>query len=135
MEGVHCRAMDITEEKSDDELIALHHEGDETALQTLIARYLDSIYNFSRRMTGNPDEASDITQETFVKVWKTLDRYRMGNTFKAWVFRVARNTAIDHLRKKRMSLFSDFDTDDGRNYLVETLADEETLPSTLIEKA
>ncbi len=120
---------------TDDELIALHRSGDPEAFRTLVRRYLDPIYGFARRLTGDPIVADDIAQESFVKVWKTLDRYRLSGTFRAWVFAVARNTAIDHMRKKRSAVFSDFENAEGKNALTETLSDPDTLPETLIERA
>ncbi len=122
-------------EPTDDELILQHRAGDTDAFRTLVGRYLDPIYGFTRRMTGSPNEADDIAQETFVKVWKTLDRYRTTGTFRAWIFAVARNTAIDHLRKKKSAVFSDFENAEGKNTLTETLVDADTLPAMLLEKA
>ncbi len=129
------RILIFTMERTDDELITLHRSGDPEAFRTLVERYLDAIYAFARRMTGSPNEADDIAQETFVKIWKTLDRYRLTGTFRAWVFAVARNTAIDHLRKKKSAVFSDFENAEGKNTLTETLADPETLPETLLDRA
>ena len=87
-------------------------------------------------MTGRKDFADDVTQETCLKVWKKIPQYKTGsNTFKSWIFTIARNTTIDQLRKKKMPVVSDFDTKDGHNFLAETVKDPETLPEILIEKA
>lgn len=120
---------------SDDKLVASYNAGDQEALNSLIHRYLNQIYIFAHRMTGSQEEAKDIAQETFVKVWRTIARYKMTGTFKAWIFAIARNTAIDKLRKKKSAVFSDFEDVNGKNTLTETLSDPETLPATLIEKA
>ncbi len=122
-------------DKTDDELIAEYRNGDETAFRTLIERYLNQIQRFSFRMSNKNDTASDITQETFVKVWKNLHKYEKENTFKSWIFTIARNTAIDYLRKKKALNFSDFDNEDGKNFITETIADQDTIPEFLIEKA
>lgn len=122
-------------EKTDDELISEYRTGDEQALQQLIERYLQPIYAFTRRMTNREGEVDDVVQETFVKVWQKLPRYKMTGTFKAWVFAIARNTAIDRLRKKKIPVFSDYEDSSGKNALVESLSDPETIPETLIEKA
>ena len=122
-------------ECTDDELISAFRAGDELAFKTLIERYVDPIYIFARRMCGTNEDAKDVSQETFVKVWKTLPRYKLTGTFKAWIFAIARNTAIDRLRKKKIPVFSDYDTAEGRNSLVDTLGDPDTLPETLIAKA
>ena len=122
-------------EHSDDELILQYRGGDTKAFDELVLRYLDPIYGFARRMTGNPSEAEDIAQETFVKVWKMLSHYRTTNTFKSWVFAIARNTAIDKLRKKKIPVFSDYETAEGKNSVTDTATDPDTIPDMLIEKA
>ncbi len=124
-----------TPELSDDELISSYRTGDNEAIKVLIDRYMKPIYTFTYRMTGNRGEAEDVTQETFVKMWRTIGRYKMTNTFKSLLFTIARNTALDHLRKKKSLVFSDFEDSSGRNTLVETLSDPDTLPETLIAKA
>lgn len=121
-------------DSTDDELIAQYREGSEEAFAALMERYLKPIYGFSRRMAGAAD-AEDVVQETFVKVWRTLPRYKMTNTFRSWIFAIARNTAIDRLRKKKSAVFSDFEDATGRNSLLESLSDPELLPATLIERA
>ena len=125
----------IEVELSDDELISLYRSGNEQAFKTLVERYLKQIYSFTYRMTGTAGDAEDATQETFVKVWQKISRYKMTNTFKSWVFAIARNTAIDRLRKKKVSVFSDFEDATGKNTFVENLTDPEMLPAKLIEKA
>ena len=122
-------------EKTDDELIAEYRSGDPEALQAIINRYTNPIYGFVYRMTHKSAEASDITQETFIKVWKMLPSYKMTNTFKSWIFTIARNTTIDSLRKKKSAVFSDFDDNEGNNWLTETIKDEADLPDVLLQKA
>src|SRR5438046_1282645 len=108
---------------TDDELISQFRSGDSSAFKALVERYTKPLYGFSFRMTGRAEESQDIVQEAFVKVWKTLHRYRTEGTFRSWIFTVTRNTVIDHLRKKKMPVISDFDTSEGRNALMETVAD------------
>ena len=122
-------------EHSDDELITRYRAGDGDAFKVLIDRYANQLYLFAYRMTHNPSDAQDIAQETYVKVWRTLDRYQSGKSFKAWIFAIARNTAIDKLRKKKSAVFSDFDMEDGKNWITETFSDPDTIPAELIEKA
>ena len=122
-------------EQTDDELIEAYRAGDGQAFRTLVDRYTPQLYGFSYRMTHRAEESEDIVQETFVKVWKTLERYRSEGTFRPWIFAVARNTIIDHLRKKKMPVVSDYDTAEGKNVLMETVADPEALPLELLEKA
>lgn len=123
-------------EKTDEELILEYLAGNEESFKNLITRYSKPLYFFAYRMTGKSELSEDILQEVCLKIWKKISQYKIGSgTFKSWVFTIARNTAIDQLRKKKFPVISQFDTDDGHNYLMETVSDPETLPETLIEKA
>ncbi len=122
-------------EHTDEELISKYRDGDEDAFKMLVERYAGPIYGFASRMIGKRGEADDAAQETFVKVWRSLGSYKMNGTFKPWIFAIARNTAIDRLRKKNIPVFSDFEDAAGKNALLETLSDPEVLPQALIEKA
>ena len=123
-------------EKTDEELILEYLSGEEEAFKILITRYTKPLYFFTYRMTGKAELSEDILQDVALKIWKTIGRYKIGSgTFKSWIFTIARNTTIDQLRKKKMPVISDFDTNDGHNYLMETVSDPETIPAKLIEKA
>ena len=68
----------------------------------LADRWTPPLYRFSLRMLGNEADARDATQDTLVKVLRSLDRYDDSRPFKSWVFQIARNTCIDeHRRRKR----------------------------------
>lgn len=119
-------------EQSDQELIKAYLDGEEVAFNKIVKRYLSYVYSFAYRLSGNKDEAEDITQDTFFKVWKNLKNYS-GETagFKTWLSHIARNTAIDYLRKKKPVLFSDFETEAGDNFLTGSIADSLLLPDQL----
>ena len=123
-------------EKTDEELILEYLSGDEDSFKSLLTRYTKPLYFFAYRMTGKKELSEDIVQDTCLKIWKTISRYKVGsNSFKSWIFTITRNTTIDQLRKKKMPVVSDFDTKDGHNYLMETASDPESIPAVLIEKA
>ena len=76
--------------------------GDEAAWQALVQRYTRKVFGLAYRFTGRADEAEDLTQEVFVKVYQTLHRYREADgPFGAWLMAVARNHAIDRYRRGR----------------------------------
>ncbi len=122
-------------EKTDQELISEYLEGNGTAIEVLVDKYLPSIYRFTWRQTGNKEEANDITQEVFVKVWKNLKRYDPKQSFKTWIMTIARNTSIDWLRKKRALAFSDLDNKYTEEAFEDTLVDNELLPDQVYEQA
>jgi len=109
---------------SDEQLVKRYLKNkDEKALEDLIKRYLPLIYGFVRRYTGDEDNASDITQEVFVKAWRNLKRFDRSKSFRTWIFTIAKRTVIDWLRKKRVVPFSAFETEEGNAFL-ESLADK-----------
>ena len=112
----------------DKELVARYLRGDESALEILIKRYLVPIYRFAYRWVGTSEIAEDVTQEVFVKVWKSIKKFDKEKNFKTWVYSIAKNTAIDFLKKKSSVSFSSFENVLGKNVLAETLIDEAPMP-------
>ncbi len=119
--------------KSAIDLVVAYREGDEEGLEQLIRQYLKPVYGFIYRHVGNSADADDVTQEVFVKMWRKLTSFDINKNFKTWLFAIAKNTAIDHLRKKKTIPFSRFDTAEGHNSLEETLIDSSPLPSQVLE--
>lgn len=113
---------------TDDHLLHAYRTGDKTAIDTLIQRYVKLIYRFAHARVRDTDEAANITQDIFMKMWKNLHRYREGASFKAWLFTIARNTIVDWSRKKREVLFSRFQGADGENLLITALLDHTADP-------
>jgi len=110
-------------EIDDSQLIKRYLNGDARSLEFLIKKYLKPIYGFVFSYVKNGHEAEDITQETFVKVWKNLKKFKKEKNFKTWIFYIAKNTAIDYLRKKKAVPFSAFENADGNNFIEETIPD------------
>lgn len=75
--------------------------GDAGAFEALVVRYQAQIYNLCLRMTGNPDDASDMTQEAFLKVWRHLDSFHFDSSFSTWLYRLASNCCLDFLRSQK----------------------------------
>lgn len=83
--------------------------GDKTALREIYEAYMGYIYSIVFQVVMNREDAEDITSEFFIKLWKLADTYRSGSGHKAWLAAIARNMAIDLLRKnKREVLTEDF---------------------------
>ena len=75
--------------------------GDERAFTTLVRRHQDRTYSLIRGIVRNPDDAADVTQETFIAVLRHLDTFRTDAAFTTWLHRIAVRKAYDHLRKRR----------------------------------
>lgn len=86
---------------SDQELVARAQRRDRESLAVLYERYYDRIYRFALARLGNPADAEDLTQETFLKMVDKLPTFRwQGKPFAAWLFRIAHNGVVDLLRRR-----------------------------------
>ncbi len=80
--------------------------GEEAAFAEILGRYRGVIYNLCYRMTHNSEDARDLAQEVFIKVFGLLDRFDENYAFSSWLFRIATNHCIDHLRRNRLRFLS-----------------------------
>ncbi len=94
------------EQPTDDELVAAILEGDRERFGDLVERYQGRLVNYLFRLLRNLDEAHELAQEVFLKVYQVLDRYDPQYKFSTWLFRVAQNAAIDQIRRRRLKLVS-----------------------------
>lgn len=94
-------------ELTDHELIEATKGGDEAAFAEIVSRYKGPLINFIYRMLDDYDEAVDLTQEAFVRVYFAIERYHSDYAFSTYIYRIASNLAISEIRKrKRRKLFS-----------------------------
>lgn len=93
-------------ETDDKDLVRQSLGGSEAAFGKLVARYAAPITNLAYRIVRDRDEAEDVAQETFIKAHVALGRYDPGFPFRVWIFRIAYNAAIDHLRRRRAGTIS-----------------------------
>ena len=90
----------------DADVVALALEGREAAHRELIRRYERPVFSLVFRMVRDRELAEDLTQDTFIKVLSHLDRYRAEFKFSSWLFKIANNVAIDHLRRRQLDTVS-----------------------------
>ncbi|GAC1406088.1 MAG: sigma-70 family RNA polymerase sigma factor [Pyrinomonadaceae bacterium] len=88
----------------DGELVVRALAGREDGFEELVRRYQRPMVAYIYRMTGNYESALDLTQEVFIKVYNSLARYDSGYKFSTWIYRIAHNCAIDHLRRQNKYL-------------------------------
>src|SRR3954471_802935 len=105
------------ERRSDHALIESTRSGDETAFAEIMSRYRNPIVNYLYRFLNDYEEAVDLAQETFVRVYFALDRYHTGFAFSTYIYRIATNLAISELRRRKrrrvLSLTGLFQTEEG----------------------
>ena len=92
--------------RTDMELIESCLEGDQECFTELVNRYKNLVYSIILRMTKNNDEASDLAQDVFLKVYRNLGSYTPQFRFSTWIMRITSNHIIDHHRKKRLETVS-----------------------------
>lgn len=101
------------EPTTDEELVQATLDGDHDAYGALVERYQGRLVNYLYRLVRNTDDAHDVAQEVFIKVYRALDRFDPRYRFSTWLFRVGQNAAIDRIRKRRLKLVSLHRQDDG----------------------
>ena len=85
----------------DELLIRRAQRGDADAFEQLLLEHQKNVYNLCYRMAGDPDDAMDLSQETFLRAWRCLDQYQFASAFSTWLYRLCSNICIDFLRKRR----------------------------------
>ncbi len=91
---------------TDQEVVVQARLGREVAYRELVRRYERPIFSLIYRMVRDRELAEDLAQETFVKALNAIDSYRPEYKFSSWIFKIANNAAIDHLRRKELSTLS-----------------------------
>ncbi|NGZ77802.1 RNA polymerase sigma factor SigW [Saccharibacillus alkalitolerans] len=96
-------------------LVKLALKGDQRAFAEIVDLYKDRIFHLAYRMLSNRHEAEDVVQETFLRVYRNLDRYDPGQKFSTWIYRIGTNLSIDRLRKRKptYSLDAEIGDQDG----------------------
>lgn len=87
-------------QESDPEVIRAAARGDADAFSELVRELQEPVWRYLCRMTANPTESEDLTQETFLRAFDKLPSYRFRSRFSTWVFRIAHNLAVDALRRR-----------------------------------
>jgi len=98
-----------TTEPSEQRLVEAARRGDPAAREQIVLQHQKMVYNLALRMTHNPDEAAVVLQETFLKVFAALPRFRSGSHLKTWIYRIATNEALQLLRRRGRHSFVDLE--------------------------
>ena len=89
---------------NEQELIARLQRGDESAFEELIRLYEKKVYTLCVRMCGSAEDAEEAAQDTFLALWRGIDRFRQESSLSTWIYRLASNACIDLLRRSRRNI-------------------------------
>lgn len=114
-------------DRSDEQLVDAARSGDAAAMDALLRRHYDRVHAVCRRIAGSTRDADDAAQEAMIRVVRNLDKFDGRSAFGTWVYRIATNTALDELRrrKRRPQLHVVDDDDDGPREAADPLADRQ----------
>ena len=106
--------------------------GDKQGLRDIYDAYLDYIYRIVYGVVGKREDAEDITSEFFIKLWQQADKYKAGSGHKAYLATIARNMAIDHMRKYKKEVLESFTQENEDEVFFEPVSSDDT-EATVIE--
>ena len=117
-------------------LIAQAQRGDRQAFGELVERYQSKVFNLAYRLLNDPDEAADVSQEAFLRIYRGIDKFHGGSQLGTWIYRIVHNLCLDELKKKRRrpQIVADpaDDDGDGGDSLLDRLPDESAEPQSQI---
>ncbi|HBM75701.1 MAG TPA: RNA polymerase subunit sigma-24 [Clostridiaceae bacterium] len=114
------------------ELVRKSRNGDIEAFESLIQSYEKRIFNIAYRMTGDREDAYDISQEVCIKIYKFIKKFRGDSSFGTWVYRITSNVCIDELRKRKANVIPFTITNPEGEYEI-PVADRDKLPDEAYE--
>lgn len=96
-------------------LVEQCRRGDPTAMERLILKYQNRIYNVILKICANPDDAAELTQDTFVKIIENIDRFERRSGFYTWAFRIAVNLTLNYCQRSAKHGFSSLDAENDEH--------------------
>ncbi|MGI6577487.1 MAG: RNA polymerase sigma factor [Eubacteriales bacterium] len=119
----------------ENKLVQLAAKGDDRAFEELVALYEKRVYTMALRMTGNQDDACDISQEAFIRMYRSLKGFKGDAKFSTWVYRIVSNLCIDFNRKaKRIKQVPLESTDEDEPFTI-TISDDRFDPERNLERS
>ncbi|MEM7048984.1 MAG: sigma-70 family RNA polymerase sigma factor [Acidobacteriota bacterium] len=106
--------MTAASQARDLQIVERHRYGDDSAFEEVYAHHAEMVFNLSWRLSGNRDQASDLTQEVFLRVFRHLAKFRGGASLKTWIYRIALNHCRSELGRTRLPAVSDDEETLGR---------------------
>ena len=115
------------EADSDWMIVQRVQSGDVASFDSLILKYRERVYAMIYNMTSNREDAADLTQDTFIKAFQSINRFQGQSSFFTWLYRIAVNSALTHIRKNKLRTFFSFDKvheDAGVSEVINRLTDK-----------
>ncbi|OGI34332.1 MAG: hypothetical protein A2259_02580 [Candidatus Moranbacteria bacterium RIFOXYA2_FULL_43_15] len=128
------RGLDKTEEISDNKLAEIVREGDSERYGEIIDRYQGKLFAYLYRLIGNREEAQDLLQDVFIKVYKNLRGYDAERKFSSWIYRIAHNEAVNHIKRKSLKRFVSWESVVSTKDKLESSSNEEGAQDAWIRK-
>ncbi|TMC23065.1 MAG: RNA polymerase sigma factor [Chloroflexi bacterium] len=123
---------------SDNLLAQQAMNGDQYAFETLVRRYSTPLFNFICHFLGDYDQACDVLQQVFLRLYTTLPRLSVGEPLKPWLFQVARNCCVDEVRRRRRHAIQfsrlEAEEEEGENQFLNEIPDMASSPEELVER-
>ncbi len=126
--------------EADEDLVIVRkiQGGDVDAFDALILKYRERVYSVIYNLTSNREDASDLTQETFIKAFQSINRFKGKSSFFTWLYRIALNTSLTYLRKNKLRRFFSFekmvDEDHTEGFIENMTADSDSDKAALMSE-
>ena len=111
----YCRNMDEYVNIDDSELVRRCRQGDSDAMERLILKYQNRIYNVIMKICADPEDAAELTQETFVKIIENINKFQGKSKFYTWAFRIAVNLTFNYRQRNKKLTLSSIDAQKQQN--------------------
>ncbi|MBN2536973.1 sigma-70 family RNA polymerase sigma factor [candidate division WOR-3 bacterium] len=119
----------------DDELVRRVQQGNAEAFEELVRRYERKVYNITYRMLGNPEDASEALQDTFLRAYRFVGKFQFKSKFYTWLYRIATNVSLTKLRKRKSPVVMSIDEPVGDSgEMAFEIPDEQFSPERLYEQ-
>jgi len=122
------------EQSHEDSWIAASQHGDTAAFNRLVLRWERSIYNLCLRMLQNPEDAEEVTQEVFLRAFRSIRNFRGNASFSTWLYRIAANQCMSRLRKGHNRVTWSIDSEESREQVDRTLPHQESHENQFLQQ-
>lgn len=121
-------------ELTDNELVVIIRENDPEKYAEIIGRYQGKLFAYLYRLIGGKEEAEDLLQDVFIKAFRNLESYDSNRKFSSWIYRIAHNEAVNHIKRKSLKRFISIDNITSSKDKLESSSTEDDAQTSWIRK-